>query len=409
MSNILYYSNHLRGPQGEAGARTWHQVKCLSEQHFVSVIIPGIDPVTQKKVTDDTCAGLNRQKVKVIKTWTSKSDRSRRWRRVVFFVSAMAGQFWYGMKERRPDLVLSMSVPITQLLVARIIASIRRVPFGINVRDFPVETAREVGYAKSRRFAALMIWLETRIFRSADFILTVSPYYVEFLKERGVDGSKVTLAPIGYDDFTAPAIETIELWRQRMEKSLRKNSGECFIGLYAGTLGHAFPVEKIMNGAERLRYDTNVGFVFVGDGQREAEFKADMEKKGINGLFLGRQKKADVHAICRAVDFCIYPAAAGKFASGILGNKVFDYLGAGKPILYVGGKGAVRDVIEELGAGMFCEHEDVVFAENVLKLKYSESLRAKLSKNAAGFRSKNYTASSSAGKLAVLANQYSRR
>jgi len=52
--SLLYYSNHLRGPKGSAGARTWHQVARISDAFDTTVIIPEIDPVTAQPVTDET-------------------------------------------------------------------------------------------------------------------------------------------------------------------------------------------------------------------------------------------------------------------------------------------------------------------------------------------------------------------
>ena len=56
---ILFFSNHLRGPGGSAGARSWHQAKRLSEDYVLDVVIPAIDPVSAKPVTREDYRGLD--------------------------------------------------------------------------------------------------------------------------------------------------------------------------------------------------------------------------------------------------------------------------------------------------------------------------------------------------------------
>ena len=50
---ILFISNHLRGPGGAAGTRSWQQTKVLSETWKVTVVLPEIDPVTSQPITFD--------------------------------------------------------------------------------------------------------------------------------------------------------------------------------------------------------------------------------------------------------------------------------------------------------------------------------------------------------------------
>jgi glycosyltransferase involved in cell wall biosynthesis len=400
--HILFFSNHLRGPKGAAGARSWHQVKCLSEDCRVTVVIPGVDPVTSQEVTEESHEGLDPVRVKVVKVAVTKNLRASVFRRAIYFLSAMLSQAWIGLTARRPDVVLSMSLPLTQLVVAALVAGVRRVPLIVDVRDMPFETAAEIGYIRNQRFIAAMKWLETKMLSRASVIITNSPYYVRYLAERGLHQERIHLAPIGYDDFGEPPAVEVSAWRDRIRAMFGESPPE-FVGIYAGTLGYAFPVGEILDGAARLKGDSGVGFVFLGDGQRLPEYQELAAREAIQARFLGRVSKEDVHAACRAADFCIYPANSGKFSGAILGNKVFDYLGAGKPIIYVGGPGAVADVISELGAGLLCPNKaPEEFAAAVDRLRRSGELRQRLARGAAGFRAAGYTARVSAERLRDL-------
>ena len=48
-------------------------------------------------------------------------------------------------------------------------------------------------------------------------------------------------------------------------------------------------------------------------------------------------------------------------------GKLFEYLGAGKPVLALCGEGEVRRVVDELGAGMCAPPDDVDAIEETLR------------------------------------------
>ena len=398
--SILYFSNHLRGPKGSAGARSWHQVKKLSDSFHVSVVIPSIDPVTSKPVTAETYDGLDFKKVDVIKISTSSNDRSSIYKRTRYYLSAMKGQLRAGLKPaKKPSIVLCMGLPLTTLLVAWITAIRNRAFFVVDVRDMPFETAYEVGYIKSRVIIRLALLAENFLLKRADHILTNSPRYKPALINKGVKESRVTVAYIGYDNFAEPSMSSIENWRRNIAEKLAPETE--FVGVYSGTLGHAFPVESILEGARLLSNEKKYGFVFLGDGQRMDEFIEASEKYNLNAVFLGRVAKDSVASICRAVDYCIYPAHSGDFSAAILGNKVFDYLGARKPILYIGNDSAVWDLISNTDSGLKSALDaPTVFANNVKTLCDDNDQRLNFEKNAAdAIDSGKYTAQKSAGKL----------
>lgn len=353
---ILFFSNHLRGPKGNAGARSWHQARCLGERHEVEIIIPGVDPVTAQPVTPDTFAGLPEGNVHVHLLPVASNDRSSLWLRAKYYLSAIPRQFLLGLTRPRPDIVLSMGLPITTLFVAWLTSLRYRIPFVVDVRDLPFETAFEVGYIRNKLFADILRITESFLLRRADAVFTNSPRYKPLLERKGVSARRITIALIGYDGFDEPSSDELAAWKQRLKNSLSPRT-QC-LGVYAGTVGHAFPVEDIIDGARAMKDKTEFGFVIVGDGQRLQEFREIAQAEELNVHFTGRVGKHDVAAICRVCDYCIYPANKGTFSGAILGNKVFDYLGAGKPVLYIGGDSAVWDLVEDLGAGLAVEPGD---------------------------------------------------
>lgn len=402
--HIIFYTNHLRGPKGLAGARSWHQAKCLAENYNLTVILPRIDPVSSNIVTDEMYSGLDENKVEIQKVWTIVNDRSNIFSRAAFFLSATFSQFFKGLFCSKPDLVFSMSLPVTMLTVALIISRIRKAPLIVDVRDLPFETAIELGYLKKSWLVNFLIYLETLCLKKAASIVTNSPRYVPILVDRGISHRNIHLAYIGYDNFKRPSNESIN--RSRDDLIQKFQSPPRILAVYAGTIGYAFPVEEILEGAKLLKNNKEIGFVFLGDGQRQKEFVSFSKENCLNVLFLGRLNKNDVHTICCAADICLYPSRSGKFSEAILGNKVFDYLGAEKPIIYIGSEGAVSDIICELSAGVICPLGDPqVFVNELLLLTRSQKMMQMYAKGASQFREAGYTAQKSASILKALVDE----
>lgn len=212
---ILYVSNHLRGPGGAAGTRSWQQANVLSETWNVTVVLPKTDPVTTQAVTSETYAGLDLGSVDVRPVRSITLDRSREWKRVLFYIVGAMGQFWAGLKTRNVACVLAMSLPIKSLLVATILAFFKRVPLVVDVRDLAFETAIEMRYLRNGTLSRFALTTEIICLRRAKMILTNSPHYKPMLEARGIEAGRIIVAPIGFDDFETSS--NAEIAKSRLE------------------------------------------------------------------------------------------------------------------------------------------------------------------------------------------------
>lgn len=350
-SKIFFISNHLRGPKGAAGTRSWQQVKELSKSFDITVAIPEVDPVTGHLVTAETYDGLNRDRVSVKLVSCTSLDRASKISRVLFYVTAGFGQFIEGLKIRHPSCILVMSLPLTSLWVGMFLSRIKGCPLVVDVRDLPFDTAAEVGYLRKGFFLNLAIFAESFALRSASFVVCNSERYKPMLINRGVSAERIETLVIGYDDFDAPSQNLVNEFRYKILNCF-SNSKPTFVGIFVGTFGHVVEVETVLEAARLLKHRKDIGFLFVGSGQRLLEYQARAEREGLVVHFTGRVTKENIQPMCRAADFCIYSAKAGEMSAAMLGNKLFDYLGAEKPVIYSGPESAVLDVIKMLNAGL---------------------------------------------------------
>ena len=399
---ILFISNHLRGPKGAAGTRSWQQTRQLCELFDITVAVPAIDPVTVQPVTSETFDGLDKECVTVKLISSTPLDRGSKLSRLFFYFTVGFGQFRVGLTVRQPACILVMSLPITSLWVGMLLSWIKRCPLVVDVRDLPFETAAEIGYLGNGYITKLAIFAESFALKQAALVICNSARYKPMLVKRGVLAERIEVLVIGYDDFDPPSPNLVSEFRDIFSGSFGNSAPE-YIGIYVGTFGQVVEVETVLAAAKLLRNRQDLGFVFVGSGQRLAEYQLLAEQEGLNVYFTGRVAKDHVQAMCRASDFCFYAAKPGTMSAAMLGNKLFDYLGAERPVIYSGPDSAVLDVIKELNAGLATDANDAVaLANSIVPICDDPDLRQQFSRNAAGFRLRGYTGPASAVRLKEL-------
>jgi glycosyltransferase involved in cell wall biosynthesis len=72
----------------------------------------------------------------------------------------------------------------------------------------------------------------------------------------------------------------------------------------------------------------------------------------------GRVPKARLASILRGAHVCVYLAPAGRGAADPVPGKLFDAVGAERPLLAVSPRGPVRDLVQRLGLGIVAHPDD---------------------------------------------------
>lgn len=94
------------------------------------------------------------------------------------FLTSLLRGLWRGP---RPDVVMAFSTMLSPVAFASTLSTIRRVPLQVNVQDF-MSTGATAAELVSGRASKMLAATETRFFRSADELVTISPEMVETLE-----------------------------------------------------------------------------------------------------------------------------------------------------------------------------------------------------------------------------------
>ena len=214
-------------------------------------------------------------------------------------------------------------------------------------------------------FLQLMQKVEDRAYREADSVVSNLPGAVHHMVSRRMRPEKFSWIPNG---FSATEVERPEPLGTDLQQ--RFPAGKFVVG-YAGTLGVANALETFLGAAERLRDHQNIAFVLVGQGKEKANLQASAASRNLSNVhFLPAVPKAQVQSVLARFDVCsIGLRADSLFRFGVSPNKLFDYMIAGKPIIYGIDSGSYRPV-EEFQAGIQVPPQDAAaLADAVLRLQ----------------------------------------
>ena len=355
--HILLLFHHYRTLKERGGLRSYQIGTYLRKKGYdVSAVIPGIDPLTEnhypglrgKLYLKENIRGVNIYRVNSL-----KNRRSSKLSRILYFISSACIQFIVCMRIRSCDVVICTSLPPSLLFWAFILSRLRGIPLIVDVRDLPFDYSVETHYFKQNTLVRLAMKLEATIYKRVEAIVTISQGLKKMITDKGVHDKRVSFLPIGYDRcYYEKNID----WTRDIKKEF--NLKEKFIVLYTGSMGSLVDIMTILNAAELTRNKNNIIYVFVGDGQRITEYKQIAKERKLQSLFTGEVSKETAILFSAASDVCVYALGDNWIFSTFLGNKVFDYLGTGKPMIFCGPDGDISRIIHEVKGGICLPPKD---------------------------------------------------
>lgn len=383
--HILLLFHHYRTLKERGGLRSFQIGTHLTiKGNIVNAVIPGIDPLTEnyypgligKLYLKEVIQG-----VRIYRVNSFKNRRHSKLSRILYFISSAFMQLVMTLKIRPCDAIICTSLPPSMLLLAFLLSRIRRIPLIVDVRDLPFDYSVETQYLRKNTIVRFAMKIEAAIYNKVEAIVTISQGLKEMIIDKGVCDKKVFFLPIGYDKNYCE--KTINWNRDLREESGLKGK---FIVLYTGSMGYLVDIMTILNAAELTKEHDDIFYLFVGSGQRITEYKKIAKKRKIQSIFTGEVSKETAILYSSITDVCVYALGDNRIFSTFLGNKVFDYLGMGKPLIFCGPDGDISRIVREAECGICLPPKDFRgLSETIIDLYINPE-----KKRAMGNRAKSY-------------------
>ncbi len=337
-------------PREAGGTRHFELARYLQEQgHAMTIVASDVSYLTGEKVMshpgwvgEEVIEGI-----RVLRAYAlPKIHRNFFWRVLAFWVF-MITSAWVALRVKDVDGIMGTTPPLFQAVSAWLVATLRRKPFLLEVRDLWPEFAIDMGILTN----PLLIWasrrLERFLYARADHLLVNSPAYRDYLMAHGIPAEKISFIPNGVDtamfDPEADATELRRRWGLEGK----------FVVTYAGALGLANDIDTLLRAARHLQKMPQVHILLVGDGKERVRLERLARSWHLqNVTFTGAQPKAEMPQFLAASDACVAILKDIPMFRTTYPNKVFDYMAAGRPtILAI--DGVIRQVVEAAQGGVF--------------------------------------------------------
>lgn len=273
------------------------------------------------------------------------------------------------VKAERPDIVLASSPQPFACMAAWWRAKMFKVPFVFEIRDLWPESLIELGHIrKDHPLSKILSWMETWLIRRANLVVTVLPGVVEHVKARGAKDA--AWIPNGVD---------MRQWPETTP------ANELFTLMYFGAHGTAQGLPVLIDAMRRLKSEP-IRLRLIGDGPQKAAL-VQSAKDLPNVRFEDAVAQAQLPAIAAQADaFVLHLMPAPAFATyGISPNKLYDYMAAGRPVVFA--CAALNDPVKDAGAGLSIPPVDAAaMAEAIRRLAAMSAAE----RHAMGMRARSY-------------------
>lgn len=289
------------------------------------------------------------------------------WRRLANMASYLVRSYYWGRKLARPrgsiptpDVVLGSSVHLLAVLSAYLLAKHFRAHFVMEVRDLWPQTLIEMGaLSEDSILARLLRGLERFLYHRAEKIIVLLPKAEDYITGLGVDPEKVVWLPNGVNLSEYP------------DRGPFTATDQPFTVKYVGAHGQANALEGLLEAARQVqdRGYTDIRFILIGDGPEKPALMDISRELGLgNTTFLDPLPKSQVPvALQEASALVLLLHNLGLYQYGISLNKLFDYLGAARPVVLAGNP--ANNLVDEAGCGLSVPPDDPTsLAEAIMQL-----------------------------------------
>jgi glycosyltransferase involved in cell wall biosynthesis len=233
-------------------------------------------------------------------------------------------------------------------------------------------------------FRRLARWIERRIFRAADHIITVTHVQSRMLVEEGVATERITVCHNAIDpSWFDPALHENPLLRERLAL------GEVVVG-FVGTMNRWQGIPEFPKAIDAvLRQHPSVSFLFVGEGEFRAALEEECRARGYldRVRFVGRRAHQEIPSYVRLMDIAVL-LNSNDYGSPM---KIFEYWGMQKAVVAPAVE-PVTEVLRDGETGLLIPRGDAIaLSERIDELVRDARLRTALGKNGRDYVLANHT------------------
>ena len=266
-----------------------------------------------------------------------------------------------------PNTIVYSSPSIVGYLGSKRLAKQCQAKLILDIRDIWPLTLIKIGnISPSHPFIRLLSYIEKKAYLGSDIVVSNLKYAVNHMQSIGMNPSKFRWIPNGVD------LDEMVNQEPLTKEFLNKIPTNKFIIGYTGTFGLSNDLNTLIDAATIIQQiDQNIAFVLIGSGRERQELLDKISSLRLhNTHILNSIPKTQIQSALKLFDgLWIGAKSTDLYQFGVSPNKLFEYLYAGKPIIYSIDSGNFTP-ISDYKCGMQVKPEDAEdLANNILALK----------------------------------------
>ena len=252
------------------------------------------------------------------------------------------------------DIVISISIIPGLYKVIKNIKKLYNSQVYILLRDMFPQMANDMGILPKFMYE-YFLRQQIKLYNIGDIIGCMSPGNIDYVKNNlpQVEYNKLKLLP----NWRTVSNKVIDNNIDFREKYNLQNK---IIAIFGGVLGIQQGLDFLLELAEEMQRYEELVFILIGNGTEKDKLKKIcLEKSLKNVIIFDRIPSSEYEAALRQCDIGLINLH-GNLTVPHIPSKTLSYLEAGIPILAATDKNTdYGDVLEEMGAGLWCEYKDL--------------------------------------------------
>ncbi|WP_218917267.1 glycosyltransferase family 4 protein [Niabella ginsenosidivorans] len=238
-----------------------------------------------------------------------------------------------GLKEKRIDLILSPSPPLSIGFINLIIGRLKKAKVIYNVQEIYPDFLIEQGNLKSGIIIRFLKWLERFVYNKSDAVTTIDQIFYNIISPRFVCPKKLHIIPNFVDTalYRPLSKETIKLCRD-----VFKNSNALKV-MYAGNIGHAQDWDPLIQAALYLK-DDPIEFYVIGEGVMKEYLSSQVKTKSLNKVHVLPYQPRELMPHLLAFSDIQFIFMSKEMENHGFPSKVYTIMASAKPLLVCSGE-----------------------------------------------------------------------
>lgn len=337
--------------------------------------------------------------VRVIRVWLWTTSSARISRKLMSQLSFMVSAMGRGLGIVRPDVVLIEAQPIFTGVAGRILATVKRAPYVLNVSDLWPDHLLSVGAVQETSFIyRLARWVVDTGYRGSKALVAMSPEWARKLAVYSNQPDKITTILRGTDLKHFHPAQSVADFRAK------HRLGNARIVSFIGTFATQYDFEQQLAVAERLKAREDVLFLYVGTGSQK-EFVQERAKQLPNVRLIDWVAHDEIPIVWASSTVNYWSMRPEPLYEGTIPAKLYEAFACGVPVV-AAQRGESARLITESGGGLVVEPNDSdSLVEALLSVLDSEAKRAEMSQKARTYAESHFDFEQSLGRYEQLLRQ----